>query len=135
METLHNESQENKVDQRLGIEEGQEEAALLRAWLKESTGHEPTAQDYDHALHAVEEIKQLAEIEPAFDKVLFRIAQIGNKYFQGATDVLFRVIMLGKRPNESDRVNSEHHYHMFDDAVADLRHLKERAEIMQRTDL
>jgi hypothetical protein len=121
---------DNKHEGRLGPEEAQMEANMVRVRLKEAIGHEPTGEDYDNALRAVEEIKELAANESEFDKNFFHVLQIGNKYFQGAADVLLKVITLGKRPNESDVENVEYHRHMFDDAETNLRQLKEKAEKM-----
>jgi hypothetical protein len=49
---------EGTEDSRMGLEEAQGEANMMRVQFAEALGHEPTAEDYDNALKAVEEIKE-----------------------------------------------------------------------------
>lgn len=102
---------------------------MLRAKLGELFDREPTAEDYDKALKAVEEIKQLAEEEPQFDKLLYELLRIGNKYFNDAADGLLWILTFGARPNELDKINREDSLQMFHDAATRLEHLKRKAEI------
>lgn len=115
---------EEREDDRLDSEEAQVEANMLRVKLKEVVGHEPTAEDYDKALAAVEEMKEAAAKEPEFDKHFFQVLQIGSKYFDKGIDALVKVITLGKLPIEGDRRN------MFEDAELRLKQLREQAEKM-----
>jgi hypothetical protein len=113
----------------LAPEKAQLESRMLRVKLAELVGREPTTEDYDKALQAVEEVKQLAEGEPQFDKLLYELLRIGNKYFNDAADGLLWIFTLGARPNELDKVNREDSLEMFRDAAARLEDLKRKAEI------
>ena len=73
-------------------------------------------------------MKQLAEEEPDFAKVLHETARIGNKYFEDATDGLLWILTLGKRPNQQDVLDRERSLRMFEDAAEQLKALKEQAE-------
>ncbi|MGC1684863.1 MAG: hypothetical protein WA734_04535 [Candidatus Acidiferrales bacterium] len=110
--------------QLLNEAEAREDGDMLRAKLKEMVGHEPTAEDYDRALQAVEEMKKLAEEEPQFDRIFFKMMRIGNKYFQGMADGLLSLLSMDKRPNESDLENRNWHLHMFEDATSRLQELR-----------
>ena len=104
-----------------------DEARMLKTKLQEIVNHEPTAEDYEKARQAVEEIKELASEEPAFDRIVFRAFQIGNKYFNNAADGLLWMMTIGARPDESDKANDSFYLHRFDDASSRLRQLKEQA--------
>ena len=104
------------------------EANMVRTKLRELVDHEPTARDYDRALLAIEEMRQLAEEEPQFDKILNKLFRIGNKYFNEAADSLLWLATLGARPDESDRSFREHTLQMFHDAAGRLDELKKKAE-------
>jgi hypothetical protein len=112
----------------LGEDEAHAEANMLRVKLKEIVHREPTSEDYDKALQAVEEMKRLAEEEPAFAKVLHEAARIGNRYFQDAAEGLLWALTLGKRPDERDLLNREEFLNMFEDAASQLEVLKKDAE-------
>ena len=100
---------------------------MVRLKVQEIVGHEPTAEDYTHALQAVEEMRELAANEPDFDKIVGKMFQIGNKYFQQGVGGFVRILSLGRRP---DPQVSDWHLHMFDDAQARLEQLKKEAEKM-----
>lgn len=130
-EQMPNESinQTPSIESGMNIEEAQLEANMMRVKLKEMLKHEPTAEDYDQALRAVEEMKELAANEPEFDKIFLKLMQIGNKYFQKVPEGLVWLLRLGNYPKDQIDVEvREFHLHMFDDAVAKLNHLKEKAE-------
>lgn len=110
-------------------EEAHFEANMLRTKLRELIDREPTAEDYDKALQAVEETKRFAEEEPEFDKILYRLLRIGNKYFNDAADGLLWLVTLGNRPNHLDQISREDSLKMFDDAAARLEELRAKAGV------
>lgn len=112
----------------LDEDEAHLEANMLRVRLREIVGHEPTADDYEKAFRAVEEVKRLAEEEPHFDKILFKVARIGNKYFNDTADGLLWILSLGRRPNEQDKDVRAHSLRMFEDASVQLETLRRKAE-------
>jgi hypothetical protein len=120
---------EGTEDSRMGLEEAQGEANMMRVQFAEALGHEPTAEDYDNALKAVEEIKEEAANESDVDKALFGATRIIDKYFINASaTALIKVFTAGKYPwNEQQRKNDEDRAHNFDDAAEKLRQLKKEA--------
>ena len=123
------ENPKNENDGRMELEEAQTEANMIRVKMKEMVDHEPTAEDYDNALMAVEEMKELAASESNSEKVFFKLMQIGNKYFQKVPDGLVWLLRLGNYPRDQRDVEvREFHLHMFDDAEASLKKLKEEAD-------
>jgi hypothetical protein len=120
---------EGAEDDRMELEEAQGEANMMRVQFEEALGHAPTAEDYDNALKAVEEIKEEAAKESDVDKVLFGATRIIDKYFINASaTAILKVLSAGKYPwNEQQKKNDEERGHGFDDAAEKLRQLKKEA--------
>ena len=113
--------------------EAHDEANMLRVKLKEMVHHEPTAEDYAKALQAVEEMRQLAEEEPAFEKIVYRVSRIGHEFFQNAADGALLYLTFGIRPNEKDATaRQEMLDNSFVDAARRLEQLKAKAEAEAR---
>lgn len=76
-----NTSPSESEEQRLDLEHAQEEANMMHRERIDREGYPhagdkaPTAEDYQQAFEAVEEIRRLAEEEPASEKMLLLIAQ------------------------------------------------------------
>jgi hypothetical protein len=118
--------------ERLDEASAHDEAKMLKVKLAEIVNREPIAEDYEKALQAVEDIKRYASEEPTFDKIVFRVFQIGNKYFNNSADGLLWLLTLGARPDEGDKASADWQLHRFDDASARLQQLKEQAENLGR---
>lgn len=112
----------------LGETEAYDEASLLRAKLREIVNRDPTVEDYDNALQAVDELKRLAESEPEFDKMFLRIMQIGNRYLHVGIDGLLSLVAPGTKRNSAKLSTEDWHVHMFDDASSRLKDLRDEAE-------
>jgi hypothetical protein len=113
-------------EERMGLEEAQEEAGMMKVRLAEIVGHEPTSEDYDKALEVVEEMKAAAENETDFDKALIAVNRVGIKYYAGPiVDIFVRAVTLGK-------FNVTHWAQgrgdIFDSAEKKLEKLKQAAE-------
>lgn len=119
--------------ERLNQGDAHNEANLLKAKLAEMLKREPNSEDYQKAFDAVEEMRRVASEEPNFDKIVFKIFQIGNRYFNNAADGLLWVLTLGERPDQSDEANREWHLRRFDDASSRLRELGAEAERLEST--
>lgn len=113
----------------LNSEEAQQEANMMRVKIAEMIGHEPTAEDYENALTAVEEMKDAAENETETDneKRAIKVLQVGAKYWSKGIDLLYKTITLGlgKQKIEED---DDAYLHMFDTAKQRLELLKKKAE-------
>jgi len=96
-----------------------------------------TPEDYDRALEAVEELRQLAEREPDVLKALFKIARVANKSIEGVSYVLSILFVdipkniidgqAGAIPKEK-AINHEEMMHRFEDVAFKLNELKKQAE-------
>lgn len=64
---------------RMNNKDAQEEANMLQVKLRKWASRELTAKDYDQALEAVEEMKRLAEAEPASLALLNSLVRIAEK--------------------------------------------------------
>ena len=121
------ENKKSQKDSPLNNENAQEEANMMRV-LVEDLGHEPTSEDYDNALAAIENLREFAdENESAFLDML----AIGNKYFQGGISTILKLITFNKF-KESPKTR-EFHMHMFDSSKHRLERLKEKAKEPERS--
>ena len=133
-------------ENKLSPEDAQQEANMVRAkmgaspetgkiprnWIEAEDpkwGKEPTAEDYEDALGAVEEMKRLAKEEPSTEKVLKLIGRIAERTRDG-TMVLLRA--LSPMPNgiDSQRFLEKHESIMdqLEDASNKLNELKNKAK-------
>ena len=121
-------------------------------------GKEPTAEDYDNALAALEELKKIAEEEPSTVKILHKLRDLPMKVGSGL-DLAFRAIGVGintlhpmaaftdpdNKPDEGivdamkrrwGRTKTAHENEntggMWHDAENELKALKARAEQFER---
>jgi hypothetical protein len=106
-------------------DEAQLEADMLRIKVQEMVGHEPTAEDYDRALQAIEEMREKAANEPEFSAQ--EMLRIGSKYFEKGLDTFGKIISFG-RLNDPELHERRMHMYDFDSARAALEHLKEKVE-------
>lgn len=120
---------------RMGLEEAQADANLMRAKLTELYGREPTSEDYSKTSQWIEELKKLAEDEPTFKKVFLKILQINSKYLgpEGlGMNKLIEIITMGKfnpyKEDEKTFPGMKRPWDDFDNAAERLRKLKEKAE-------
>lgn len=100
---------------RLSEDEAHKEANMLRAQLKvspetgkipgsewdvrmgrsfEAEGKEPTAEDYDNALAAIEELKKIVAEEPSAEKVINKLKDLPLKAATGI-ELAFRFLGVG----------------------------------------
>ena len=134
----------------LSEEAAHEEANMVRAKLGVSpeTGkiegldmredHEPTAEDYDKALAAVEELKRIAEEEPASLKVmakvsnamemLVRIPGLGVMFLTRVSHALIGPEPGGPKERWKRNEVLTDLVKEFDDAESQLRRLKAKGE-------
>jgi hypothetical protein len=162
---------------RLSQDEAHDEANMLRAKVGVSPetgkipeavspfyerdyveGKEPSAEDYDNALAALEELKKIAEEEPDTVKILHKLRDLPIKVGSGL-DLAFRAIGVGinslhplaaftdpdNKPDEGfidamkrrwERTKTAHENEnaagMWHDAENELRALKARAKQFER---
>ncbi|MDP2598688.1 MAG: hypothetical protein Q8P49_02570 [Candidatus Liptonbacteria bacterium] len=115
--------------ERFSHEEARLEANMIRVKLKEALKHEPTAEDYDKALAMIEEMKIEALTEPESDEAdqtIFRLMQIGQKYFDKGVEGLVRLLSFGLA--KGDPNFAKRRAEIWDDAETKLNRLKEEAE-------
>ena len=126
-------------DKPLSKEAAHEEADMLRAKMEISPrtgkgpeGFEPTAADYDAALTALEELKELAAREPVTERVL---GVLGRLSADASMIVAFVMAQSpSKSKNEAERYESmatkidEYRKINFEDAAYKLRQLKSKAK-------
>jgi len=125
--------------QPLNNAEAQEEANMMRAKLEANpertgqvmeTGEKITAEDYDKALEVVEEMKRMAEEEPASKKVMYEMARLATKSKYGIRIGLTYLSTLpdafwataGLKDERKEALGK------LDDAASELRKLKAEAE-------
>lgn len=124
-------SQKKPEDTRLGVEEARDLANMQRANIgaiddsdvrfdKDFYLQETTAEDYDQALEAIEEIKKLAAEEPATDKVIAILARAKEK----ARFLAMNAISRGWYAS----IDYEEKMKNLEDAAGRLRTLKEEAK-------
>ncbi|MDO8574567.1 MAG: hypothetical protein Q7R86_02980 [bacterium] len=146
-----NESEELK-DTRLNEGEAHDEANMLRAKMdvnpylgtvkKEASNYygykwkaevEPTAEDYDKALEAIQELKEAAEKEPGVMKVLYQLGRIVNKS-KLATAVVMDSIggavgaAIGGGSRLQQSIDEFSNTRLFEDAVARLKKMKKEGK-------
>jgi hypothetical protein len=116
----------------LGETEAHDEANLLRAKLREIVNRDPTPEDYDNALRAVNELKRLAENEPEFERIFLRMIQVANKYLHIGIDRLMSLLAPEIEEDPANISTKDWHTHMFDDASSRLKNLKDEAERLNK---
>ena len=141
-------SSEPKKNSPLSPEAAREEADMLRATLNVSpeTGkiHEPafdrelrlfyelkrapTAEDYDAALQAVEELVELAKNEPTSEKLFNAFARLSGKTVYGVTSVM-NVLAGPISDSRQTFIDKDHGIWMaqFEDASSKLKTLRDKA--------
>ena len=123
-------------NERLSKDEAQQEAGMWRAKMEISPrtgkgpeGFAPTAEDYDAASAAVDELKELAAQEPVTERVL---GILGRLSADAAMIVAF-VMAQSYSKNEAKRYESmagsidEYRKINFEDATYKLRQLRKKA--------
>ena len=119
-----------EAPRRLSKEGTQQEAEMLQAHLELSDIKEPTAEDYDAALEAIEEFRGLAETDPnPTMKAADIFARLGQRskfalnVFSAAISSHPEAFML------MNKAFSDHEKAMYqlDSAAEKLRKLKEKA--------
>ncbi len=118
-------------EEKMGLEEAQGEANMMRAKLKEAVGHEPTAADYDEALRLVEEITEAAAKEPTSEKVQNEIMRRLYNVSGSISGALISMLSLGSRPNEKDQAWDAERMEIWNDAALELKKLKEKAKELE----
>lgn len=133
-----------EAPKRLSKEEAQQEAGMLRAKMEISprTGKGPeglelTAEDYDAALEALNELKELAAKEPAVEKVLATLGRLSAEAAMMVAYVIEESQQVGSalRNGSPSRTRTilEYKQANFEDAAYKLRQLKEAAKEYDRS--
>jgi len=117
--------------EQLPEDEAHLEANMLRVKMREMIDHEPTAEDYEQALKAVEELKEYAANESNGDKIFLKMMQVGNKYFLKGVDFLANTLTLGLLKDRIKK-DTEYRLHMFDNDEQELAELKRQAENLEK---
>lgn len=124
--------QPNIEENRMGPEKAREEANLLRAKLKEiiNPGYELDADDYDTALHLVEELKrEAANQDPEEHAKVLRRNQLVEQYGDKMVNGIIQLFSLGA-------VDKKFHMGGMVDAMADpisvLERLKGEAQKLEK---
>jgi hypothetical protein len=120
---------ESSNEGRLGLEDAQMEANMMRVKLKEVVGHEPTKEDYDKALQMVEELKKSAANESDAERAFIKMVQVGDRFFGEAAEILIRAITFGAKP---DGGTSQARMHVLDNYQQRFEKLKSDAEEMAK---
>ena len=142
-------------EKRLSESEAHEEANMLRAKLKVSpetgkipgggsewdkdrgksfeTDQKPTAEDYDNALAAIEELKKIVAEEPIAQKAINKIKDIPLKLgvlaMRALNEVGINMVSLDIDGYEKIKTTIENEsIGLFNDAENNLKALKKRAE-------
>lgn len=141
-------------NQKLDQEEAQREANMMRAkvGIDPETGEiptgiceedadfcrkfgKPTAEDYDRALTAVEEMKKLAIEEPAGEKIEMKLDRIAEQIRWGAELLLTLgfTVPAAKEAEHWERVGHRLTMEQLSSAEEKLRQLKEKAQEFENT--
>ncbi|MBI4094663.1 MAG: hypothetical protein HY435_00520 [Candidatus Liptonbacteria bacterium] len=164
-----------KPEERLSEDEAHDEANMLRAKLEVSpetgdigvdmrgrfreSGERPTAEDYDNALAAIEELRKIASEEPGAERIINKLKDLPLKAAAGI-ELAFRALGIGietfsmagaldpgnkegetlggtlKRRWKRERITHENEsLGLFHDAENNLRALKTRAESFGKEEL
>lgn len=107
--------------------DAQEKANMMRTILAKELKHEPTAEDYNNALQAVEELEKRAKLEPNWEKNFFNLVRSSTRAVEFTADTLLRIITLNKFPFPEDRGESPN-IQTLSDAAYQLKKLKEEAQ-------
>lgn len=152
-----NENEPEKAeDARLSEDEARKEASMLRAKMdvnpawgtirKEDPRYrgefdevEPTAEDYDKAFEAIEELKKAAEEEPVTMKVLYKLGRIAHKSALAVPIMLMAfgdLLPPSSGGNSSLREANEEFLStkVFEDAAARLRKMQKEGKEWSESD-
>lgn len=122
--------------------EAHDEVNMLHAKIEKSVG-EPTAEEYEEALGEIEELKRIAEEEPASLKILNSIGRMVNRSSR-ATQITLLVIgefLVTASPSaelgasvpttiQATKERKDRELAFFQSASSTLRELKRKAEQM-----
>lgn len=131
-------SEENRMDSN----EAHEEANLIRAkaGVSPETAKMPdpedgfmrkaTPEDYDEALKVVEEMKQLAEDEPAAEKMMMLIGRVAERTRDGAMVLLRTFAMPWGGDSKAEKTHDAIMARLTDASkeISDLKHKADKFE-------
>ena len=121
---------------RLSLEKAQESANMMKTKLEmdedgminsEKEYREPTAEDYEAALQAVEEMEQLAEHEPAAEKMVMLMGRVAERTRDGAM-VLLRTFAMPWGGSAKAEATHASIMERLTDASKKLKDLKDEAK-------
>ena len=135
----------------MNVKEAQEEANMLRtkigiapetgkkedhdqSYVREMFGHdigeEPSPEDYDHALEAVEEMKRLSEEEPKGEKLMNELKRIASK--TKITGIVLINLFAIAGGSGSFELSHQRRMQELEDASQRLKDLKKEAEKFEK---